>query len=57
MECMANDERRIVKGRSGTNLLILLVGLLVLLSACQRSEPELLVAYSGDGQAYIEPCG
>ena len=36
---------------------VFLLGGLVLLGACQRSQPELLVVYSGDGQAYIEPCG
>lgn len=33
------------------------VSFLSFLGACQRSEPELLVVYSGDGQGYIEPCG
>lgn len=36
---------------------LLLLGMLGALGACQRGEPELLVVYSGDGQAYLEPCG
>jgi len=27
------------------------------LGGCGRGETDLLVAYSGDCQAYIEPCG
>ena len=49
--------RRRVRHLQRASLLLLLVGLLVLPSACQKSQPELLVAYSGDGQGYIEPCG
>jgi hypothetical protein len=35
----------------------LALGLGVMLSGCKERRPELLVSYSGDCQAYIEPCG
>jgi hypothetical protein len=38
-------------------LLLALVGLALLAGCANESQPELLVSYTGDCQAYLEPCG
>lgn len=38
-------------------LLVLWLGTVLVASGCDRGPDELLVAYSGSSQAYIEPCG